>query len=212
MASSKPVATAVVGPGGLAVARPIATAIAGISPSEVSGLGISIGHKHKKNIYSRNNFGQSKHYGLADGLLSNGKGLLVGPDYQSRISETNIPAMEENKIAVEPVAVPQQASVESQIPQFLNPNTFPPAFNAIAPQYQNGGPQPQNPGPYPFIPPTLPFRFNWQTEPESSPGYEPIPFMHNRAFPRPPLPGYFPFPGQQPESPVLNPYRFFNNY
>lgn len=34
VAASKPVATAVVGPGGLAVARPVATAIAGISPED----------------------------------------------------------------------------------------------------------------------------------------------------------------------------------
>lgn len=35
VASSKPVATAVVGPGGLAIARPVATAIAGVDPNTV---------------------------------------------------------------------------------------------------------------------------------------------------------------------------------
>lgn len=34
MASSKPIATAVVGPGGLAIARPVGTAIAGVSPEQ----------------------------------------------------------------------------------------------------------------------------------------------------------------------------------
>lgn len=34
MAASKPIATAVVGPGGLAIARPVGTAIAGVSPDQ----------------------------------------------------------------------------------------------------------------------------------------------------------------------------------
>lgn len=34
VAASKPIATAVVGPGGLAIARPIGTAIAGVSPEQ----------------------------------------------------------------------------------------------------------------------------------------------------------------------------------
>lgn len=34
VAASKPIATAVVGPGGLAIARPVATAIAGVAPEE----------------------------------------------------------------------------------------------------------------------------------------------------------------------------------
>lgn len=34
VAASKPIATAVVGPGGLAIARPVGTAIAGVSPDQ----------------------------------------------------------------------------------------------------------------------------------------------------------------------------------
>lgn len=93
VASSKPSATAVVGPGGLAIARPSAVAIAGVSPDDVSNLGIPIPQKKiiKKNYSSL----ASRASGSAQSLTEMGKygvsmmhtpygdiKVLIGPDYK----------------------------------------------------------------------------------------------------------------------------------
>jgi hypothetical protein len=111
VASSKPVATAVVGPGGLAVgkfnnhsltvsklnfinrlfvARPVATAIAGVKPSDISALGLPIPSKLKDLAARGGNYPTKGKYGLVS--LSDDDGderVLVGPDFftQARLSD-----------------------------------------------------------------------------------------------------------------------------
>lgn len=80
------------GPGGLAVARPVATAIAGVSAAEVSALGIPI-NKFRQMVKATPYAGvfepvasaAGKKYGLAQGS-GQGRdrfGVLVGPEYQA---------------------------------------------------------------------------------------------------------------------------------
>lgn len=106
VASSKPVATAVVGPGGLAVgkitnqicgkllresnvfelsARPVATAIAGVKPSDISALGLPIPSKLKDLAARDGAFPLKGKYGLVS--LSDGVSedkVLVGPSYYAQ--------------------------------------------------------------------------------------------------------------------------------
>lgn len=90
VASSKPSATAVVGPGGLAIARPSAVAIAGVSPDEVSSLGIPIPQKKiiKKNygVNSRSTLSaiqSDTKYGLATLRTAYGDlKVLIGPEFR----------------------------------------------------------------------------------------------------------------------------------
>lgn len=101
MASSRPVATAIVGDGGLAVANPVATAIAGLSIEEVSDLGIPI----KKNIENQAMFKMGLpmkgKYGLAESSINAGVGVLVGPEFKSdaRLTDSEIQEQLENKLA-----------------------------------------------------------------------------------------------------------------
>lgn len=114
MASSKPIATAVVGPGGLAIARPIATAISGISPEEVQGLGISIGSHKAATKFQTINIPTAHRYGLTS--IANGIGLLVGPTFshESRVTEKNISADDSHKDEIKPVEK-DQAKNEKRI-------------------------------------------------------------------------------------------------
>lgn len=90
-------ATAVVGPGGLAVARPIATAIAGVSISEVQELGIPVGAHKTITKFQSLNIPTANRYGLTS--VSNGIGLLVGPSFshESRVPEKDISAEDSHK-------------------------------------------------------------------------------------------------------------------
>lgn len=93
MASSKPVATAVVGDGGLAVARPVATAIAGVKPSDISALGLPIPSKLKDLAARGGSFPLKGKYGLVSLSDDDEEKVLVGPNFfgaQSRLSEKGI--------------------------------------------------------------------------------------------------------------------------
>lgn len=91
VASSKPSATAVVGPGGLAIARPSAVAIAGVSPNDVSNLGIPIPQKKiirkdyspLSRMSGTGTFAPVPKYGLT--MMQTPYGdvkVLVGPDFK----------------------------------------------------------------------------------------------------------------------------------
>lgn len=99
--------------GGLAIARPIATAIAGISPSEVQGLGIPIGNHKTATNFQSVNIPTANRYGLAS--ISNGIGLLVGPTFshESRVTEKDISSDDSHKDEIK--AEDDQNKVEKSI-------------------------------------------------------------------------------------------------
>lgn len=131
-----------VGPGGLAVSRPIATAIAGIDPDEVSGLGIPIKKVKKTSSATLFNFELAnkikKDYGVGNDAEKGGR------ESEENDSDETYPFLQK---AVEPNTSPVSAELPEQVAQVgamlqpdldpykLIPSQFHSTFN-IKPQYE----------------------------------------------------------------------------
>lgn len=212
-----------VGPGGLAVARPIATAIAGISPNEVAALGIPLKYKTHfiQETATSSIYLPTRKYGLAQGTGRNRVGILVGPDFHNDVQ----PSVEQQPISAEESIQPSSETkyesydeIEAQkrepvennrsyIQQQENELLLPPIPQSNQPQIGVQDIPHIQPVQYPFIPPVSPFRFNWNSEPaDPAPHYDPLPFYDQRAYQ---VPQFYPF--QQNTLPI-NPYHFQSHF
>lgn len=181
----------------MAVARPVATAIAGITPAEASALGIPIGGAGKFKTILRE--GGTKKYGLLAASAQFERGLLVGPGFESRISGQKVEAANDDGLAV---STESDDGIEKKDEAFTKPEE-----NEVSHRIEPISVPHQSVHQYPFIPPVSPFRFHWNSEPlEQSPGYEPIPFYDQRAYT---YPQFYPFPNVLPP---INGYHFQQRY
>lgn len=132
-------ATAVVGPGGLAVSRPIATAIAGLDPYEVAELGIPIKKTQKVKSPALSNYELAKKLKKTYGLSNDGSNRLVGPDIDRNSEfevEAEIDDTEEHgdTPSPSPVMLPPPQSV-AQVGMMLQPDLDP--YSLIPQQFHN---------------------------------------------------------------------------
>lgn len=175
-----------VGPGGLAVAKPVATAIAGVNPNEISALGLPLPSKLKNLEASASAAGTRADFAASFptkgkyGLLSlsdddNINKLLVGPAFfaQSRRADDvrtkddnddEIVSSEENyaydESAKKPFANSNSDNQDVQI-DAANPYGYPYDYNKFPPAYDI----PYNYLPYylpPYSPNSMPFPIHGQ--------------------------------------------------
>lgn len=132
-------ATAVVGPGGLAVSRPIATAIAGLDPYEVAELGIPIKKTQKIKSPALSNYELANKIKKTYGLSNDGSNRLVGPT----IDRNNQFEVDEEIDSIDqgdhgnspsPVMLPPPQSV-AQVGMMLQPDLDP--YSLIPQQFHN---------------------------------------------------------------------------
>lgn len=199
--------------GGLAVARPVATAIAGITPSEVAGLGIPIGNHKNAMRFQAFNTPTAHRYGLAS--VSSGIGLLVGPNYshESRITEKDISADDSHKgetksdtddkkdeKQVEPEQTNNESKTQSNEQPLQKPNLGPNQQEMNQFPINQRFPNPQNFPPQFNTGPAHPFQAG-QRFAQGPNGQSPQPNQHPHS-PDSILPGPYPF------IPPITPFRF----
>lgn len=189
----------------MAVARPVATAIAGVSPSDVAGLGIPVAaHKLKASVLAKV-LPLQKKYGFADETVD-GFNILVGPDYKARFGGEN------KKLKEESTKDDENSKDSSEI--FAEPENQ--NFNdAIAPEAILNSQL--NINPFGNVQQPFQNRYNWTPEQLES-GYQTIPFdqfaaIQERAVNRGPQQQYSPeaygYGYPQNFNPYPYPYYFY---